>query len=238
MRFTKMFGSGFAQRFVQKSLLRHGTKINISHFVTLAFGAVAAVLAIVALVTPPVPSLIENMSQKVAHSQQAIISLNAALATLEDVEAGQRGYLLTQDTMYLTRCEAGQARINAEINNAERLTAADLVQPRSAAVLVQQRFAALRAHVKTGTDGLERTLALYRRDGLPAALSRLRAGQGEQEIGQARRILTDMRAQQRYMLAQDLVGIRIASRQAKRIFSVGCAMIFVLAGGLYTLLRP
>ncbi len=211
------------------SIKKTNSKFNSFHFVTFGFGLAALVLLLVALGMPPVPSMMQEMSRQVAHSQKVVIGLNTLLATLEDAEAGQRGYLLTADGLYLKRYEAARARIGNDMRDATRLTDANFVQ--------QRRFATLHARVKARMDSLARTMTVYQHDGPNAATSLIRAGQGDREMQQARQLLTAMRAQERLVLARRVEQISVVAEQAKTIFDGGFLAIFLLFGGLYALLR-
>ncbi len=204
-------------------------KLNSFHLVTFGFGLAAVVLLLAAMGAPALPSLIQNMSGQVTHSQKVLIGLNTLLATLEDAQSGQRGYLLTQNSLYLERYESARARIGGDIRDAARLTSDNPVQ--------QRRFTALREHAEARMDSLARTLAVFRQNGLEAAMKLIRTGRGDREMQQARQLLTAMRAQERIVLTRYLGRIGATAEQAKIVFAGEFLAIYLLFGGLYILLR-
>src|SRR5215472_1791223 len=54
-----------------------------------------------------------------------IDALNAFLATLEDAETSQRGYLLTGDTAYLAPYESARRAIESQVAELDSLTVGD-----------------------------------------------------------------------------------------------------------------
>src|SRR5579871_5687335 len=73
------------------------------------------------------------------HARTELESLVSFLATVEDAETGQRGYLLTGDSAYLTPYESARGEIESQVATLESLTVNDPTE--RAAVM------ALHAHV-------------------------------------------------------------------------------------------
>ncbi len=115
-------------------------------------------------------SVIEFRGERVAGraARSDLNALNAFLATIEDAETGQRGYLLTGDTAYLAPYRAAVQAIGTHLAAIEQSADNDS----------QRVWArALRAHVTTKLAELAETVALRKRSEADA-LAVVRTGEG------------------------------------------------------------
>ncbi|MEO8946286.1 MAG: CHASE3 domain-containing protein [Gemmatimonadaceae bacterium] len=69
-----------------------------------------------------------NAASAVQHSEIVRVQLERALTTIVNAEAGQRGYLLTQDTTYLKPYESARTDMTDEIARIRQLTADNPLQ--------------------------------------------------------------------------------------------------------------
>src|SRR2546421_10151557 len=87
------------------------------------FGLALAILVLNMLVSyRNIINLVENNS-KVAHSQQVLKELEGLLATANNAQNGQRGYVLTGEESYLKPYRAALSQVAEQINRVKELTA-------------------------------------------------------------------------------------------------------------------
>src|SRR5579862_7083658 len=112
-----------------------------------------------------------------------IDALNVFLATVEDAETGQRGYLLTGDTAYLKPYRSAVQAIGTRLSDIEQAAADDMSQR------VWAR--ALRAHVAAKLAELSETIRV-RGHSEADALAIMRAGNGQREMSEIRSIVREL----------------------------------------------
>ena len=93
-------------------------------------------------------------AQWLLHSRQVLIEIQETESSLANAETGQRGYLLTSDTEYLSPYESAVAELAPHIDNLAHLTADNPVQ--------QKNIADLRLLVSEKMDELSQTIELFR----------------------------------------------------------------------------
>ena len=174
-------------------------------------------------------SVLEFRGERVAGRQARgdLNALNAFLATMEDAETGQRGYLLTDDTAYLAPYRAAVQAIGTHLaaiehsadNDSERVWAR-----------------ALRPHVTAKLAELAQTIELRRRSEADA-LALVRTGLGQHEMSEIRTIVRELSEADALRLdglihASDATLARLTWHLAITI-----AIQFMLAGLLFIFLR-
>src|SRR5882757_8135676 len=70
-------------------------------------------------------------SQRVDHTDSVLIKVDRVLAILRDAESGQRGFLLTGDTSFLTPSSTASERVRVIIDSVEDMTADNPIQVRN-----------------------------------------------------------------------------------------------------------
>lgn len=131
---------------------------------------------------------------QVAHSHDVIERTHAALSSLQDAETGQRGFLLTGDSAYLSPYRDALERINADTLGLRQLLAGNGLQ--------EQRLDTLDRLVSAKLDELERTVALRASSGLAAANKVVRSGTGKAIMDSIRAEIAVMQREERGLLAQ------------------------------------
>jgi len=128
----------------------------------------------------------------VAIHEDVINHLRAMQATLTEAETGQRGYLLTGDSQYLTPYNVALKQINGQREelkravNQKRVDAADVAKLNQ---LIGQKL-----------DELRRTIDVRQREGLEGALPIVKAGDGMQSMETIRKHIGQMVGSQRAQL--------------------------------------
>ncbi len=121
---------------------------------------------------------LEEGNRKIVQTHVAIVGLDELLSLLQDVETGQRGYLLTYDENYLAPYNNALQRIPPKLDDISRLSGVDPAQA--------QRLAALRLHVTAKLAEAKETIDLRRNGGLDAALTVVNSDRGKNEMDAVR----------------------------------------------------
>jgi CHASE3 domain sensor protein len=136
---------------------------------------------------------------RAAHAQQTVMIINQLLATVNEAETAQRGYLLTHDDKYLAPYEAARPRYREELTALARQYAgepADEALVRRVSLLCDQRFAEI-----------ARTIRLRREHGIAPALNVVESDEGW-------RVMNDLRNALRGFQRQELAEIAAATTHA------------------------
>jgi CHASE3 domain sensor protein len=77
----------------------------------------------------------DSANSWVQHTQQVIVAIDNVLANIDDIETGERGFLLTADAVFLRPYESGVAGLWDNFHKVARLVAEHPEQQRNAAKL-------------------------------------------------------------------------------------------------------
>lgn len=155
-----------------------------------AFGLVIASGVLAAFSTHQVAAA----DRRAAHAQQTLVTLNGLLATMNEAETAQRGFLLTHDDKYLAPYEAARPRYRQELAALARQFDQDLVARRGLEELTRlcdARFAEI-----------ERTVNLRREHGIAPALNVIESDEGWRVMQQVREKLTALQREELSGIAQ------------------------------------
>jgi CHASE3 domain sensor protein len=128
-------------------------------------------------------------SQRIAHTQQTLIATNQLLATIVEAETGQRGFLLTRDSKYLTPYEAARARLPVEIAQLRRQFA-DL-RPDQTTTLDR-----LQTLVNAKFEEMARTLTALREQGIAPALDLVGTDEGWSLMNEIQQVVQGLQARE------------------------------------------
>ncbi|HZS61378.1 MAG TPA: ATP-binding protein [Gemmatimonadaceae bacterium] len=157
-----------------------------------------------------------------------IDALNVFLATVEDAETGQRGYLLTGDSAYLLPYRAAIAAIGTRLAVIEQSTSAD------ASRRVWAR--SLRTHVTAKLTELSETIRL-RRQSEADALALVRAGNGQREMSAIRSIVRELSQAYEIRLDAQIHEYDASVERLTLQLATAITLQFLLAGLLFWLAR-
>lgn len=172
----------------------------------LAFGAAAALLALMAVLSYRRTSREQGDQEWVEHTHRVIEKLDGVLADLVDQETGERGYLLTGDRSFLQPYERGGSRLENDIVELRRLTSDNAAQQRR----LDQLAPAVRARI---------SLLEPRPPG--SASQQFREVAGKQLMDRIRALLESMRQEEQRLLARRLQSAAAASRMMEFIIGIG-----------------
>ena len=133
--------------------------------------------------------------EAVNESNRTILALQRVLALAVDAETGQRGFLLTGDSVYLSPFEGTEQAVERELVTLRQLTDGDPPLSRarvdSLTFLIDHKF-----------EELRETIALRRAGDLTAARAVVESGRGKQTMDEARRLAGALRGNEEAELKQ------------------------------------
>lgn len=158
------------------------------------------------------------VDRRVAQAQQCLAAVNQLLATMNEAETAQRGYILTRDDKYLAPYEAARPRYRTELAALERLYAGDPVRTaslRQLASVCDQRFAEI-----------SRTIRLMDEHGIAPVLNVLESDEGWRLMNDIRRRLQEL---QHFELTEVTNQTANAARQAQVFQNLNRALLALAA---------
>lgn len=155
----------------------------------------------------------------VAHTQEVLLRLEKIRSDIRSAEAGQRGYLLTDEPEYLTSYGRSAEKVKKNFSEVRRLLADNASQQRrldNLGPLLDRRLALLREALDQSQQGEK-----------AGALEIIRIGEGRQLTETIRSVIGEMEDQENYLLER-----RGRDQQA----SVRRTVAIVVAGGAVSVL--
>ncbi|SDL69609.1 PAS domain S-box-containing protein [Franzmannia pantelleriensis] len=162
-----------------------------------------------------------DANAEVNHSLELITVIQDLQLTLQDVETGERGYVITGQAAYLQPYHQALERVSAERESLQQL-----LEQRS--VVDQAALAELDALIARRLEISEANIAVRDSDGMEAAALRLLAAGGRQTMDRLRGSLEQLEDDERRRLGADT---QRAADQAERARWLGLGGA-LLAGGL------
>jgi two-component system, sensor histidine kinase and response regulator len=163
----------------------------------------------------------------VRHTDEVIEQLDKLVESLVDLDAGQRGYLLTTNEIFLSRVNAAEQEIPAQVEKLQQLTADNPVQ--------QQRIPSLRSALKTRLESVNQVIDLRRSVGVDAARTMLAAQLNKGYLDESRNILNQMKAEERKLHQSRSAADRASIRGTARTTGIAFGVQFAVLGSLYWL---
>jgi two-component system sensor kinase FixL len=165
----------------------------------------------------------------VAHTQETQAALADLLSTLQQVEAGERGYVITGDRRFVEEGAALNTRVTGQLANLRRLTADDAVQ--------QQRLGVLDDLVARKIALAQRVIDLRAESGFAAAAAVIATEEGRKLIEAIDSLVVMMHGEESDLLAQRSAALRASERSTLLAFSGFAALAFGLLGFVYVVVR-
>ena len=135
-----------------------------------------------------------NAAAAVEHSELVRVQLEHALTTIVNAETGQRGYLITQDTTYLTAYASARTDMEHEIASIRALTGDSPLQ--------QSRTDSLALIADAKLVMMNETVVLTQSGNRDSALKIVMTGRGAELTHQARAMIDRMEATQSQQLTE------------------------------------
>lgn len=170
-----------------------------------------------------------RLRQEVSNSYDARAALQAVLTRHQDIELGQRGYIITGDRNFLAPYRSAEARIDASLDLFAKLAGNDgqekLIRELRATSMEKRRFAA-------------HTVELVERGQRSEAIRLISGGEGKRLMDRIRVLIGEISEAERQKL-EERVGVVNAAREAlrQRTFTLQIGLIFLLALSAFLIAR-
>ena len=165
----------------------------------------------------------------VAHTQELQAALADLFSTLQEIEAGERGYVITANPRFVEEGAALNARVAAQLANLRRLTADNAVQ--------QQRLSVLDDLVARKTAFAQRVIDLRAHSGFDAAAALTSTEEGQKLIEGINSLVGMMHGEEGDLLAQRSAALRATERAAVLALTGFATLAFALLGFVYVVVR-
>jgi CHASE3 domain sensor protein len=159
-------------------------------------------------------------SRLVNHTHEVLENLEDILSQLKDTETGQRGFVLTGDTVYLEPFDAGLVGVEVAVAKVKALTSDNLHQ--------QRHIEEIELLIQTKVDELEKTIRLRRDLGFSEALEVILTSEGKNTMDQVRAVIADMKQIEVDLLeSRALTTLSTAARTKLAVISGTMISIFI-----------
>jgi signal transduction histidine kinase len=136
--------------------------------------------------------VLEHAQSWVQHTYQVTAQVEIILGAAKDAETGERGYLITGDSLYLEPYNNAERDLPVELDTFQQLTTDNASQ--------QARIAEMRSHLAVRNQLLQEAISLRRGGASTAQAAFSVAGQGKAEMDNIRRIGKEMQAEEYRLL--------------------------------------
>jgi len=170
-------------------------------------------------------TVIMSTQRWVRHTDEVLGDLDKLQDSLIDLDAGQRGYLLTANEAFLKPVDAAERAIPDQVERLQQLTADNVAQ--------QQRVASLRSSLKTRLESVNQVINLRRTAGVDAAGEALANDLSKGYLDESRNILIRMKAEERKLYQSRSAADRQSIRLAARATGIAFGIQFAVLGLLY-----
>lgn len=157
--------------------------------------------------------------EQVRHSLDVTTAIDDLMLDLQDLETGQRGYLITGDQAYLEPFEAARRRFGADLDALRTL-----VPDNPAQVASLDTIAGL---AESKLDELRQTIDIRRDDGFAAARAIVEKNSGKATMDAIRREVDAMRAHESDLLNANTSRMRGTEGQIVLIVAVTIALSLI-----------
>jgi methyl-accepting chemotaxis protein len=168
---------------------------NVGRKIAAAFSMALAIFVVVGVVSYFSTDQLIDASDRRRETFEILGRLDGVLASLQDVESGQRGYVITGEESYLEPYHEALRRIDEHLNDVRRRTVDESQRRRLDALepIIRERLAVARETVETRrTKGFDPAVQLIRSGGGKAVMDAVRSGisgiKAEEEQSLRRRI--------------------------------------------------
>jgi len=158
-------------------------------------------------------------AELVTHTHEVITSLESVLASLTQVEAEQRGYLLTGATNFLGDHRLATMRLHESMAHLQKLVADNPKQ--------QQHLDKLRPMVAERLALSQERIATFQEFGLEAAADAVALGKGKAVMDQIRRTIGGMDAEESRLLTERVQASEATTRSSLAIIT-GSSVLAIL----------
>ena len=191
------------------------------------FAVSFALLAGIGLVAYRSIDTLTQTSEWVAHTHLVLEHVAGILTALDDLETGERGFIVTGDPVYLEPYHSGSSVVGSLVKEARELTRDNPNQ--------QKRIDALEPLVAARLANASQHVELRRSAGFEAAEKSLANGDGTRVMDDIRRVLAQMEGEEHTLLKQRADEAEVAANSGRTTITWGslACLLFVAAAGTY-----
>ncbi|MFO0793999.1 MAG: CHASE3 domain-containing protein [Candidatus Brocadiaceae bacterium] len=195
-------------------------KLSLIKKVTIGFAIALALLIFVSVFSyRHITKLLDDV-QWVKYTHEVIENLDGMLSSMEDIEAVERGYIITGKDRYLEPYYNAKKVINQKVNHIRTLTADNPKQ--------QSRLDALQPRITEKITHTDKVVNLRKNKGFFAARQLVQAGKGKQPMDDIRRMIGEMKNEENILLKQRLDKEKASTTIAIYTIVFGNTIAFVL----------
>jgi methyl-accepting chemotaxis protein len=155
------------------------------------------------------------------HTYDVLTQLAEVLSLLTNVQTGQRGYVITGDDAYLDPYKSALSGLDQTVRGIRSLTADNAPQ--------QRRLDTLEPLITSRLTISREAIEVRRTKGLEAAAQIIKAGKGEPNMDQIRKVLGEMQSEEEESLKKRVEQAEADARNAKWTVVLGTLTAFVIA---------
>ncbi len=172
---------------------------------------------------------LHSTDEWVARTREIQAGLADLLSTVQEIEAGERGYVITGDRRFAEEGAALNKRVTVQVATLRRLTADDSVQ--------QQRLSVLEDLLARKIAFAQHIIDLRAQSGFDAAAAATATGEGSKLIDAARSLIVMMHGEESDLLAQRRDARHASERSTRLAFTGFAGLAFGLLGFVYAVVR-
>ncbi|MEL6559089.1 MAG: CHASE3 domain-containing protein [Bacteroidota bacterium] len=202
--------------------LKIGQKFGLISFLASAF-----FIALLIVVNINLNRLTNDISW-VNHTNEVLIKIEQLESSLKDAETGQRGFVLTGKESYLAPYNTSIVKTDSIVNDLLYLTSDNNNQ--------QERLKVIKPLIASKFAELAETISLRKNNGFTAALDVVLTDRGKKDMVSLRNQLSDMRAEENYLMELRNQGFLESSQLSKILIKVGIPVVSVIVAVLIILL--
>jgi len=160
----------------------------------------------------------------VAHTREVLTALSETLSAFQDLETGQRGYVITANEVFLEPYQKANKVVDGDIAEVARLTRDNDRQ--------QRRIADMQPLVENQKRFLSGNIELRRREGLEAAAKAVSTGDGKRTMDAIRTSIDEMIAEEQALLVTRTAAVDELVRSFARLLVGACVVAFLAVSGV------
>jgi len=199
-------------------------------FVSLIFGFSLLIFLLISYVSYENTELLKYHTQQVRQSNENLLAYESFLSIMKDAETGQRGYLLTKDSTYLTPYTNALDSVNVVIGRVRRTVAPNDSLP-------QKSLHNISRLVRRNLFLLESNIRRRRVQGLQASIDYLTSGSGKAVMDSLRQEVQYLESLERQKLSARSQLVETSSAQASFTRIMGSVVSILLLVWAFWILR-
>jgi PAS domain S-box-containing protein len=197
--------------------------------VTAGFGLAALLLGGITYSAQRNASQLPQLTSRVAHTLKAIQSLEGLLAETGAAEAGQYGYLLTNNPRYLSEYQASLEATSTHLRLLKELTADNPLQ--------QERLKRLELLLEQRLRVFQDLIRLREQEGLPAVQEALESSEGPRLMEQIVELIRVLQQEENRLLEQRNQELQLTWVRTNLIAFGGLIFTYLVLASVYFLIR-